>query len=107
MIKILSVFCLLLAFPQGSFEAEHRKWREQRNKELRAEDGWLAVAGLFWLKQGSNSFGTGKGMSIVLPSGSAPENVGTLELANGVVTLKVTDGVKVNVGSQGVRHHEM
>ena len=47
---------LLLAFAQTtSFEVENRTWREKRNKELRTEDGWLTVAGLFWLKEGSNS----------------------------------------------------
>jgi len=98
-------FFLLLLLPQTSFDVENRAWREKRNNELRAEDGWLSVAGLFWLKPGSNSFGSGKGMSIVLSS--APENVGTLELANGVVTLRVADGVTVNAGTEAVRTHEM
>ena len=97
-------FCLILVL-QTSFDVENRAWREKRDKELRAEDGWLSVAGLFWLKEGSNSFGSGKGMSIVLPS--APKNVGVLELANGVVTLRVADGVTVNVGTEAVRIHEM
>jgi len=101
----ISVGLLLLLLPQSTFEAENREWRERRDKALRAEDSWLSVAGLFWLKSGSNTFGSGKGMSIVLPS--APENVGTLELANGVVTLRVADGVTVHVGSEAVRTHEM
>jgi uncharacterized protein (DUF1684 family) len=100
-------FFFVLLLTQSSFEAEHRAWREKRNAELRTEDGWLAVAGLTWLKEGSNSFGTGKNANIVLPSGSAPENVGTLELANGVVTLHVADGVVVKVGNDAVRTHEM
>lgn len=109
---ILSVFktffCLvLLVFVQGSFEADQRVWREQRDRELRAEDGWLSVAGLFWLKQGSNSFGTGKSMDIVLPAGSAPENIGTLELGDGVVTLKVTEDVTVNIPPKTIKSLEM
>ncbi|HEU4713051.1 MAG TPA: DUF1684 domain-containing protein [Pyrinomonadaceae bacterium] len=104
-LSAFKISCLLLLLLQTSFDVENRAWREKRNKELRAEDGWLSVAGLFWLKEGSNSFGSGKGMSIVLPS--APERVGTLELANGVVTLRVADGVTVNVGTEAVRTHEM
>ncbi len=91
------VFFFALLLTQSSFEAEQRAWRETRNAELRTEDSWLAVAGLSWLKEGSNSFGAGKSMNIVLPPGSAPENVGTLELAHGVVTLRVADGVVVKV----------
>lgn len=104
-LSAFKISCLLLLLLQTSFDVENRAWREKRNKELRAEDGWLSVAGLFWLKEGSNSFGSGKEMSIVLPS--APERVGTLELANGVVTLRVADGVMVNVGTEAVRTHEM
>ena len=89
-------FVVLVTFAQGaSFEAEQREWRDKRDKSLRAADSWLTVSGLFWLKEGSNSFGTWNGMNIVLPAGSAPANIGTLELANRVVTLKVTDGVNV------------
>ena len=89
-------FVVLVTFAQStSFEAEQREWRDKRDKSLRAADSWLTVSGLFWLKEGSNSFGTWNGMNIVLPAGSAPANIGTLELANGVVTLMVTDGVNV------------
>ncbi len=71
---------LLLVCPQPSFEEQVRAWRKERDKELRSENGWLTVAGLFWLKEGSNSFGTGAGVDIVL-TGSAPRNIGTLELS--------------------------
>ena len=99
---------LLLAFPQASFEAEQRAWRERRDSQLRAANSWLAVTGLYWLKEGSNSFGSGKSMNIVLPAGSAPENIGTLELAKGVVKLRVAEGVKVSdLGGAPVRTYEM
>lgn len=104
------VSCLLLVtFAQtSSFEGETRKWREQRNEELRAANGWLAVVGLFWLQEGSNSFGAGKRMNIVLPAGSAPAHVGTLELANGVVTLRVADGVNVtDIGGNPLQNYVM
>ena len=102
-------FVVLVTFAQStSFEAEQREWRDKRDKSLRAADSWLTVSGLFWLKEGSNSFGTWNGMNIVLPAGSAPANIGTLELANGVVTLMVTDGVNVrDWGGNLLRKYEM
>ena len=105
--------CLLIlaiagaVFAQSSFEVENQKWREKRDKELKAEDSWLTVAGLFWLKEGQNTFGTGSDQSIVLPLGSAPARVGTLELVNGVVTLKVVRGIRVLVSNQPVNEVEM
>ena len=113
MIMSLSVFkvcicLLLLVCPQPSFEEQNRTWRNKREKELRSENGWLSVVGLFWLKEGSNTFGTGKSMDVVLPAGSAPAKIGALELANGVVTLKVADGVKVtDIGGGTMQTYEM
>jgi uncharacterized protein (DUF1684 family) len=104
---LLIVIVPLLVFAQSSFQAETNKWREKREASLRAEDSWLTVSGLFWLKQGANSFGTGNTQNIVLPANSAPENIGTLELANGVVTLKVAEGVVVTVNEKPVREFEM
>jgi uncharacterized protein (DUF1684 family) len=71
------------------YRAEIEKWRQQREARLKAEDGWLAVAGLFWLKEGPNRFGTHPGSAIVLPAGSAPERVGTFVLKRGKVTVSV------------------
>lgn len=107
-LKTISWLLLLTFVQASSFEVENRKWRIKRDRELRAENGWLTVAGLFWLTEGANTFGTGKEMSIVLPPGSAPANVGTLELANGMVTLKVAEGVKVkDAGGAALQTYEM
>ncbi len=109
--RVLRVLVLvglpLVVLAQTSFEIENRKWRQEREAKLKAEDGWLAVAGLFWLKDGNNTFGSGSKQNIVLPRGSAPANVGTLELVNGVVTLRVVEGVKVHVDNKPVREFEM
>jgi uncharacterized protein len=94
-------------FAQSSFQVENRKWREEREAKLKAEDGWLTVSGLFWLKDGENTLGTGRKQRIVLPKGSAPANVGSLELANGVVTLRVAPSVSVMVKNKKVRDLEM
>ncbi len=101
---------LLLSFTvlaQSTFQTETRKWREKREAELKAEDGWLTVSGLFWLKEGPNTFGTSNQQSIVLSPGSGPAKIGVLELAGGVVTLKVADGILVNVNGKPVRELEM
>ncbi len=112
LLRILLTALLFIAFTetnfaQNSFEVETRQWRQEREENLKAEDGWLTVAGLFWLKEGINSFGTDKKLNIVLPANSAPANVGTLELANGIVTLKVAVGALVDVNDKPVREFEM
>ena len=108
----ISIFTLLifsiLAFGQASFQNETEKWRQEHEAALKAEDGWLSVSGLFWLKEGMTTIGSDKTLvDIALPADSAPAKVGSLELANGVVTLKVTDGVDVTVNDKPVREYVM
>jgi hypothetical protein len=66
---------LALAAFQPSYEDEIVQWRRDREARLRADDGWLTVAGLFWLHPGANSFGTAAGAAIVLPDGPAQAGV--------------------------------
>ena len=100
--------CAVATAGQTSFQSETVKWRQEREAALKADDGWLSVSGLFWLKEGTTTIGTNKTqVDIALPEDSAPPRVGSLELANGVVTLKVTDGVSVSVNDKLVREYVM
>jgi uncharacterized protein (DUF1684 family) len=93
---------------QTSFSTETKKWRSDHESEIKAEDGWLTVSGLFWLKEGVTSIGADpKQVDIALPANAAPAKVGTLELVSGVVTLKVEDGVRVTVNDEPVRDYVM
>ena len=55
---------------QQDFIAENMKWRANREATLRKPEGWLTVAGLFWLDQGVNTLGTATGSKVLLPKGS-------------------------------------
>src|SRR3974390_1700196 len=41
-------------------------WRRDRVESLTSDSGWLTLAGLFWLKPGSNSFGRAPGNDLLL-----------------------------------------
>jgi uncharacterized protein (DUF1684 family) len=100
----LTLFALLgSSVAQTSYQSEIQAWRQGREAELKADDGWLTVAGLFWLKEGANTFGTDAKLDIVLPPDSAPSKVGSFDLQNGVVALHVADGVVVSANDQPVR----
>jgi len=81
---ILIAVTLLMAM---SYESEIRGWRDARERSLKADDGWLTVAGLFWLKEGENTFGKDPGNDIVLPDGRA--RAGTFALRGGKVTVTI------------------
>jgi hypothetical protein len=99
---LLTLLLAGLAPPRvdAPYRAEIEKWRQQREARLKAEDGWLAVAGLFWLKEGPNQFGSGPGNVIALPAGTAPPLAGTFELRQGKVTARV-DPTQATVTAAG------
>jgi uncharacterized protein (DUF1684 family) len=104
LILILSV----VSFGQTSFLTVTREWRKHREADLKTEDGWLTVSGLFWLKDGVTTIGTDKSqVDIVLPANSAPAKIGFLKLENGVVTLRVSDGAVVTVNDKPVSEYVM
>jgi uncharacterized protein (DUF1684 family) len=81
---------------EATYEQEIAQWREQAEQELRAENGWLSLIGLFWLSEGKNSFGSDPTNDIVLPEG-APAHAGVFVLANEQVTLEVAPQVELTV----------
>ncbi len=70
------------------------EWQHQRLERLRSKNGWLNLAGLFWLKPGENSFGSDPDNDIIFPE-KASAFCGTLMLDSGLVTLAVTEGVQI------------
>jgi uncharacterized protein len=75
-----------------TYTDEIAQWRKQREDRLKAEGGWLSVAGLFWLHDGANTFGKDPGNEIVLPDG--PAKAGVFDLRDGKVTIKMNGAEK-------------
>jgi hypothetical protein len=92
----------VLPVDQSNYRAQIEKWRQQREENLKAENGWLTVAGLFWLKEGENTLGTARENNFVLPPASAPEKVGTFEFHGGKTVFRSAPGVAVTVNGQPV-----
>jgi len=93
---------LAAAPPPGDYVAGIEKWRKERETSLRSDTGWLTVAGLFWLKEGTNRFGTDPSLEVVLPAGTAPALAGAFELKNGKVRVKVESGATVTSSGRAV-----
>jgi len=77
--------------PFAKLEADFRTQREQ---SLTKPDGWLAVAGLFWLHDGAMTLGSDPQSDVVL-SASAPKRAGILHMQGGVVTFEPAAGAGV------------
>ncbi len=83
------------------YRSQILEWQQHREAGLRAEDGWLTLAGLFWLKPGNNSIGSGDTNDFLLPS-DAPPQVGLLRLSGKVVTFTNLAGDRVTVNKKTV-----
>jgi len=80
--------------------AEYKKeidaWHAQRVEvDLKGDHGWLNLAGLFWLKEGFNTFGSDSSNDLIFPMNRIAANAGTFVLQQGKVTLQAEPGVKV------------
>ena len=77
------------------------KWREEMDANLRRADDRLALAGLFWLQNGFNTFGSSRECDIVLPK-PAPRIIGAYEFDGTNVTLTLDTGQSIEVNGQPV-----
>jgi len=85
--KLWILLCAGMALAAVSnYQAEIAAWRADREAKLKADGGWLSVAGLFWLHEGANPFGKARTNEIVLPDG--PDRAGVFELHDGKVTVR-------------------
>jgi hypothetical protein len=74
-------------------------WRAGMEERLRGEYSWLALAGLFWLQEGDNPFGSAPENLIRLPS-RAPAFAGIFEKQGSQVVLELAEGIKGKLNEQ-------
>ncbi|MBC5775483.1 DUF1684 domain-containing protein [Pontibacter sp. KCTC 32443] len=87
----------------AAYKASIEEWHKERINNLKKEDGWLALAGLFWLEPGENTFGSAPDNDLVFPEGKIAAKAGTFILADNQVKVKLNDGVEVQLDSKPVQ----
>jgi uncharacterized protein (DUF1684 family) len=73
------------------------EWRKAADENLRKKNSWLALAGLYWLDEGENDFGTDPSNSLVFPPRSGSPRMGVFDLKGDQVTLRVEKGIDLSV----------
>ena len=71
--------------PDAAYVQSFEKWKVEQTDDLKAN--WLSLVGLFWLKPGTNTFGSDPGNAIVFPKG--PAHAGDFDLEGSDVTLRL------------------
>jgi len=81
------------ALDVANYKIEIDEWRKNRVQELKAENGWLNLAGLYWLKEGINSFGSDEANDIRFPAGKIPGRAGYFLVNQGTVSITTTTNI--------------
>ena len=89
--------------PDPAHVAEIDAWHHQLLADLTGEQGWLNLAGLFWLDEGETSFGTDPSHRIVLPEGTALATVGRFVRKGEAVQMILAPNVAVDIDSISVQ----
>jgi uncharacterized protein len=87
---------------QTDYAKEVEKWRSEREANLKKETGWLTVAGLFWLKEGTNTVGAGEKFDVRLTENFKQGKFGEIQFKNGKAVLKVEKGIDAQIDGRSV-----
>jgi uncharacterized protein (DUF1684 family) len=111
--KLLASLCAALAATAAAASdlnterASIEQWRTERIAELTNETGWLTLVGLFWLREGPNTFGRAPSNTLVLDHPSLAPTAGTFVLTNGHVTFTANPDSGMTHGGQPVTTIEL
>lgn len=106
-LRSMTLFVVLLSFisacnqykekgSQKYFE-EINDWHKRRIENLKNENGWLNLVGLFFLKEGENTFGSSKINDFVINDPLLPEKICTFILRDTLVKMIVNENLNVKV----------
>jgi uncharacterized protein (DUF1684 family) len=87
-----------------AWRQEVEAFRKERFENLKKEDGWFTLVGLFWLDEGENAFGSDPGGKVILPEGKAPKTAGVLVRKGETVELRAAPGTKITSDGKPATH---
>jgi uncharacterized protein (DUF1684 family) len=70
------------------------QWQQERLDGLKAKDGWLNLAGIYWLKEGAQTIGSDPSNDHVFPE-KAPAFIASLTLKGNKAHIKVNDDIEL------------
>lgn len=86
-----------------AYKAEIDQWHAGRMESLKSTNGWLNLAGLFWLKEGVSTFGSEESNDIVFPKEKIPAKAGLFLLQQDVVTMTTLPAVEILSNEQPIK----
>jgi hypothetical protein len=101
-ILVTAICGIAQAQDNPAYQQEIENWHAQRINNLKAENGWLNLVGLYWLDEGKNSFGSSKENKVVFPVGTIAEKAGYFVRAGNTVKLVPAEHADIKINNKGV-----
>lgn len=83
------------------------KFRSDREATLKADNGWLTVAGLHFLNSGDNRVGSDPSNDIVLDFPAVPRHVGVITMNGTSVRIRAAEGQTLTINGKPVSESEL
>ena len=96
-----------LSLKEAAYINEIQEWHQKRIAALTTKNGWLSLAGLYWLKDGKNTFGSAEENNLKFPVCKAPDFIGSIYLEKGTVRCEINEGISVFNGGDKVKSVQM
>jgi hypothetical protein len=93
-------------FNEEDYIKSVQEWQTKRLEGLKAENGWLNLVGLYWLKEGQNPFGSNEANNIIFPE-KAPGFIGTIILYKGNLSVSINEDVDVLINDSISKEHNI
>jgi len=90
----------------AAYIASVEQWQQDRLESLKGKKGWLNLAGIYWLKDGVQTFGSDSANDIVFPA-KAPAFMGSLTLKDELVRLSVNENVELFYEDKAINELEL
>ncbi|MBK7632032.1 MAG: DUF1684 domain-containing protein [Ignavibacteriales bacterium] len=102
-VLIITFACTQKPTADPNYVKEIKDWDAKRVSRLKADDGWLNLAGRFWLRPGISTFGSAKDNDLIVESAAFPQYAGTFLFVDSNVTFKVDKDIEVLLNGNPVK----
>jgi uncharacterized protein len=101
--RLLLIILIITSFSCSNFnnaryQKEIHDWRTARLERLKSKTGWLNLAGLYWLREGQNTFGSDSSNTIIFPA-NAGRFYGSIEKKEDSIFLMAGPEADIKVGN--------
>jgi uncharacterized protein len=85
-----------------NYRQQFDEWNADRLESLVNPTGWMRLAGLYWLEEGENTFGSSDTVDIRFPEGTIADYAGIFEKDGNTVMMLTTEEVSVTYEDERV-----